>query len=367
MYFGRSGHEEIRRTPVIDLKPKSESTWDLVSLGEVMLRFDPGDERIHTARTFRVWEGGGEYNVARNLAKCFRLDTAIVTALADNQIGRLVEDLIDQGRVDTSEIIWRETDGISRGARNGMYFMERGFGSRPPVGCSDRGNTAVSQLRAGDVDWRSIFTGTGTRWFHTGGIFAGLSESTAEVAAEAMKAAKAAGTVVSYDLNYRHSLWADRGGRDAADEVNRELLQHADVVFGVEGFEAGVASYSEEAFRAAAANMISRHPGLRVIATTLRDVRSASVHDLSGVGFAAGDVWKAKTFAGVEVLDRVGSGDAFAAGVIFGILSGRPLENAVELGAASAVLSLSSPGDGSSATLEEIERVSKSSDGAAIR
>jgi len=366
-HFGPAGHVEIHRTPVIDLKPKSESTWDLVSLGEVMLRFDPGDDRIHTARTFRVWEGGGEYNVARNLAKCFRLDAAIVTALADNQIGRLVEDLIDQGRVDTSEIIWRETDGISRRARNGMYFMERGFGSRTPVGCSDRGNTAVSQLKAGDVDWQSIFTGTGTRWFHTGGIFAGLSESTAETAAEAMKAAKAAGTVVSYDLNYRHSLWADRGGRDAADEINRELLQYSDVVFGVSGFDPGLAKYSENVFRDAAAKMSDANPNLSVVATTLRDVLSASEHDLSGVCFADGEVRKAKTFAGVEVLDRVGSGDAFAAGVIFGILSGRSLADAVEVGAASAVLSLSSLGDGSSATLEEIERVSQSSDTAAIR
>ena len=198
---------------MLKLKEKTKSTWDLVSLGEVMLRLDPGDDRIHNARSFRVWEGGGEYNVARNLAKCFRQRTAIVTALADNQIGRLVEDLIDQGGVDASHIVWRDTDGISRAVRNGMYFMERGFGLRAATGCSDRGNTAVSQLKTGDINWDEKFTENGVRWFHTGGIFAGLSETTIDVAAEAMQAARQAGSVVSYDLNYRDSLWAGRGGR----------------------------------------------------------------------------------------------------------------------------------------------------------
>ena len=186
-----------------------------------MLRFDPGDERIRSTRTFRVYEGGGEYNVARNLAKCFRLDAAIVTALADNEIGRLVEDLIVQGRVDASRIIWRETDGISKTVRNGMYFWERGFGVRQPAGCSDRGNTAVSQLKPGDIDFGGLFVEQGTRWFHTGGIFAGLSESTADVAAHAMKAARDSGSIVSYDLNYRDSLWSMRGGREAANESGR--------------------------------------------------------------------------------------------------------------------------------------------------
>ncbi|MEO8042617.1 MAG: sugar kinase [Acidobacteriota bacterium] len=351
----------------LTIKPESECTWDIVSLGEVMLRFDPGDDRIHTARSFRVWEGGGEYNVARNIAKCFRHRAAIVTALADNQIGRLVEDLIHQGGVDASQILWRETDGISRGVRNGMYFMERGFGSRPPTGCSDRGNTAVSQLKPGVVDWKSIFTETGTRWFHTGGIFAGLSKTTAEVAAEAMRAAKESSTIVSYDLNYRESLWSGRGGRTAANRVNRELLEFADVVFGVEKFDASVSAYSDDAFAKAASSILLRHPNIQVLATTLRDVHTASRHSVSGACFANGETFTANNYNDVDVLDRVGSGDAFAAGLIYGILSGTTLQTAVDLAAASSVLSMASLGDGSSATLAEIKRLAASPDSMAVR
>jgi 2-dehydro-3-deoxygluconokinase len=332
-----------------------------------MLRFDPGDDRIHTARRFRVWEGGGEYNVARNLGKCFRHRAAIVTALADNQIGRLVEDLIHQGGVDSSQILWRETDGISREVRNGMYFMERGFGSRPPMGCSDRGNTAVSQLKTGVVDWKRIFLETGTRWFHTGGIFAGLSKTTADVAAEAMRAAKESGTIVSYDLNYRESLWSGRGGRTAANRVNRELLEYADVVFGVEKFEASVSDYSEEAFAKAASTIVSRHPNVKVLATTLRDVHSASRHSIGGACFASGEVFTSNSYDDVEVLDRVGSGDAFAAGLIYGILSGTTFQTSIDLAAASAVLSLASLGDGSSATLAELKSLASGSISKTVR
>jgi 2-dehydro-3-deoxygluconokinase len=331
-----------------------------------MLRFDPGDERVHTARTFRVWEGGGEYNVARNLAKCFRQRTAIVTALADNQVGRLVEDLMLQGGVDVANVLWRETDGICRTVRNGIYFMERGFGVRPPTGCSDRGNTAVSQLDAGSIDWKAIFA-EGVRWFHTGGIFAGLSETTPAAASEAMRAAKAAGAVVSYDLNYRDSLWSGRGGRDAANEVNRELLKHADVVFGVENFKATVAAYSEGEFRGAAEQVFERHPNLKAAVTVLRDIHSASRHSIGGVCLAEGEVHTSKLMHDLAVLDRVGSGDAFAAGFIFGILDGRGTRVAIDLATASAALSLASVGDGSTATLGEIERLADSADNSPIR
>jgi len=343
---------------VLTIKPKTDTSFDLVSLGEVMLRLDPGDDRIHNARSFRVWEGGGEYNVARNLAKCFRQRTAIVTALADNQVGRLVEDLIDQGGVDASHIVWRQTDGISRTVRNGMYFMERGFGLRSATGCSDRGNTAVSQLKPGDIDWKKIFEENGARWFHTGGIFAGLSESTLGVADEAMRAAKDAGAIVSYDLNYRESLWSDRGGREAANAANRRLLGFADVVFGVEGFNADLSAYSDDAFRSSAAKMVSDFPNLKLVATTLRNVPSASRHDLSGVCFYDEAVYKASDFTGVEVLDRVGSGDAFASGLIYGFLSEKEPRAAIETAVAASALSLTSPGDGLSSTLAEIERAS---------
>lgn len=352
---------------MINIKIKNTCRWDLVSLGEVMLRFDPGDDRIHTARSFRVCEGGGEYNVARGLSYSFRLDAAIVTALADNQIGRLVEDLIRQGGVDTSQIIWRETDGISRSARNGVYFIERGFGLRSPVGCSDRANTAVSQLKAGDIDWAETFNESGTRWFHTGGIFAGLSDTIPELAREAMQAARDSGAVVSYDLNYRDSLWSHRGGREAADKVNDDLLQYADVVFGVTGFDADLADYSEIRFRSAAADMMNAFPNLKLVTTTLRDVHSASRHNLSGVCFDGSEVRKAIDLNDLDVLDRVGSGDAFAAGLIYGVLEGKGLQAAVGYGTAAAALTLASLGDGSTATLAEIERVVNSPDAGVVR
>ncbi len=344
---------------MLKLKNKNDCQWDFVALGEVMLRFDPENDRIHNARSFRVWEGGGEYNVARNLSKVFRLDAAIVTALADNQIGRLVEDLINQGNVDSSPILWRETDGISRTVRNGVYFIERGFGLRSPVGCSDRGNTAISQLKSGDVDWREIFSEKGARWFHTGGIFAGLSETTPEVAREAMRAAKESGAIVSYDLNYRDSLWSTRGGREAANQLNHELLNYADVVFGAENFDASFGKYDEEAFRRAASEIVARFPNLQIVATTLRDVKSAFRHDLSAVCFAGNEVYKAADFTDLEVLDRVGSGDAFAAGLIYGFLSEKDAAFAINCGLANGALAMTTLGDSSAATLAEVEKLAQ--------
>ena len=352
---------------MLTIKPKTENSFDLVSLGEVMLRLDPGDDRIHNARSFRVCEGGGEYNVARNLAKCFRQRTAIVTALADNQVGRLVEDLINQGGVDVSNIIWRQTDGISRTVRNGMYFMERGFGLRAATGCSDRGNTAVSKLKPRDIEWKKIFAENGARWFHTGGIFAGLSDTTLGVAEEAMRAAKDSGSVVSYDLNYRESLWSDRGGRDAADAANRRLLGFADVVFGVEGFDPALSAYSDDVFRSSASKMVASFPNLKLVATTLRDIPSATRHDLSGVCLYDEAVYKGSDFTGVEVLDRVGSGDAFASGLIYGFLSEKEPRAAIETAVAASALSLTSPGDGLSSSLAEIERASINSHAGPIR
>ncbi|HYO42309.1 MAG TPA: sugar kinase, partial [Candidatus Limnocylindrales bacterium] len=221
----------------LEIRAAGSARWDLVALGEVMLRLDPGEGRIATTRTFTAWEGGGEYNVARGLARCFNLETAIVTAFADNAVGRLVEDLVRQGGVDRSLIRWVPTDGIGRTVRNGLNFTERGFGVRAALGVSDRGHTAASQLRPGDIDWDAVFEegpGRGARWFHTGGIFAGLSGTTAAVAREAMEAARRHGTVVSYDLNYRPSLWAGIGGSARAREVNRELVGLVDVLLGNE-------------------------------------------------------------------------------------------------------------------------------------
>jgi len=333
----------------------------LVSLGEVLLRFDPENERIHTARTFRVFDGGAEYNVARSLAKVFRRRTAIVTALADNALGRLAEDFVFQAGVDASEIIWR--DGGGADARNGIYFIERGFGLRAPSSCFDRANTAVSQLKTGEIIWREIFNQYGTRWFHTGGVFVGLSETTPEVAKEAMQAARANGAIVSFDLNYRDSLWKNKGGREAANAVNRELLPLVDVVFGAMDFDARLSHFDAEKFRQTAEKMLSEFADLKIVCSTLREVHSASRHDLSAVCFTNGEVFKAKSYENIEVLDRVGSGDAFASGLIYGLLAEKDFQFAVECGAVHAVLAMTAPGDNSSATLEEVENLMQGASG----
>ena len=266
----------------LQIPGKDGRRWDLVSLGEVMLRFDPGESRIHSSRSFRVWEGGGEYNVARGLKRCFGLDTTLVTALADNPVGRLVQDLIYQGGVDQSHLSWAGYDGVGRESRNGLNFVERGFGVRAGVGCSDRGHTAVSQLKPGDIDWAAIFEREGARWLHTGGIFCALSPTTPGVAREAMDAAKRRGAWVSFDLNYRESLWRAYGGYERAIAVNRALVPLVDVLIGNEedfsaalGFAVGGVSnqFAEldlDQFKSMIRQVVHEFPNLKVVATTLR-------------------------------------------------------------------------------------------------
>ena len=353
----------------MQIKPKAGCRWDLVSLGEVMLRLDPGEDRIHTARSFRVWEGGGEYNVARGLKRCFGMDTAIVTAFADNTVGRLIQDLIYQGGVDQSHVKWVPHDGVGRAVRNGLNFTERGFGVRAALGCSDRGHTAVSQLKTGDIDWNVIFSREGARWFHTGGIFAALSDSTPCVAQEAMRSAKQHGAVVSYDLNYRESLWKSSGGRRAAQTVNRELVQLADVVTGneedftaalgfeVEGLDHNLSKLDPDKFGRMAEQVVAAFPGVKVVAVTLRRVKSASVNDWGAICFCDGQVYRATDRENLVVLDRIGGGDSFASGLIYGFLSGREPQWAVECGAAHGALAMTTPGDTSMATLPEVEKL----------
>ena len=356
---------------MLEVRPKSECRWDVVSLGEVMLRLDPGEGRVHTTRTFRVWEGGGEYNVARGLKRCFGLDAAVVTALADNPVGRLVQDLIYQGGVDQSHVLWRGYDGVGREVRNGLNFTERGFGVRAALGCSDRGHTAVSQLKPGDIDWEQIFGREGARWFHTGGIFCALSETTPEVAREAMRAAKRHGTIVSYDLNYRDSLWKSIGGRARAQEVNRELASLVDVMIGneedftaclgfeVEGLDEHHSKLDVGNFRKMIERAVSEYPNFKVVATTLRNAKTATVNDWGAVCHAGGELYQAQTREGLEIFDRVGGGDSFASGLIYGFLTGRGAQWAVECGAAHGALAMTTPGDTTMATLSEVERVMK--------
>jgi len=357
----------------LSIRKPGECRWDLVSLGEVMLRLDPGEVRVATAREFRVWEGGGEYNVARGLRRCFGLKTAIVTALADNPVGRLVEDLMLQGGVDQSHLRWVKYDGVGRTVRNGLNFTERGFGVRAALGCSDRGNTAVSQLKPGEIDWDEIFGKEGARWFHTGGIFCALSETTPEVAKEAMEAARRHGTIISYDLNYRDSLWKAIGGKARATEVNRELAKYVDVMIGNEedftaalGFEIeGVGEQLGELdsanFRKMIEKAVAAYPNFRVVATTLRHARTATVNDWSAVCYYEGRFHEARPMPNLEIFDRVGGGDSFASGLIYGFLSGRGADYAVNCGCAHGALAMTTPGDTTMATLEEVERVMKGS------
>jgi 2-dehydro-3-deoxygluconokinase len=352
------------------IRPRDECRFDLVSLGEVMLRLDPGETRVRTARAFRVWEGGGEYNVARGLRRCFGLRTAVVTALVDNEVGRLVEDLMLQGGVDVSLVRWVADDGVGRTARNGLNFTERGFGLRGAVGTSDRGHTAAAGMRPGDVDWDHLFGTLGVRWFHTGGIFAALSESTAEVALEAMTAARRHGTVVSYDLNYRPSLWKGVGGLGSAREVNRRLAAQVDVMLGneedftaclgltVDGVDESFVDLDVSGFESMIHEAVRQFPNLSIVATTLRGVRTATINDWGAVAWsAASGFLRATHRPGLEILDRVGGGDSFASGLVYGVMEVGDLAEAVEYGAAHGALAMTTPGDTSMATLAEVQRL----------
>jgi len=366
----------------LTIKPKSKCKWDLVSLGEVMLRLDPGDERVSTARHFRAWEGGGEYNVARGLRRCFGMDTAIVTALADNPIGRLVEDLMLQGGVSQQYVRWAPYDGVGRSVRNGLNFTERGFGIRAALGCSDRGHTAASQLKPGDIDWNQIFAKDGARWFHTGGIFCALSETTPLVAQEAMEAARRNGAIVSYDLNYRASLWKSIGGKAKAQEVNRRLAPLVDVMLGNEedftaalgftvagldlsghgasGHDAHHSKLESAGFKQMIEAVVKEYPTLAVIATTLRHAKTATLNDWGALCYSGGQFYEAPVRENLEIYDRVGGGDSFASGLIYGFLSGKDPQWSVECGAAHGALAMTTPGDTTMATLAEVQQAMKS-------
>lgn len=353
---------------MLDIKAKENCTYDILSLGEVMLRLDPGEGRIRTGRTFKAWEGGGEYNVARGMRRCFGKRAAVVTAFASNDIGYLMEDLILQGGVDTKFIQWRDYDGIGRTVRNGINFTERGFGVRGAVGCSDRGLTAVSQLKVGDVDWNHIFGELGVRWFHTGGIFAGLSESTAEVTIEAMKAAKANGTIISYDLNYRPSLWKAVGGHAKCQEVNREIAKYVDVMIGneedfmaclgleIEGLDENITTLQLDSYKAMMKSAVKQYPNFKAIGTTLREVKSATVNNWAAICYAGGEFYESVNRE-LEIMDRVGGGDSFASGLIYGLMELGDPAQAVEYGAAHGALAMTTAGDTSTARLSDVEKL----------
>ena len=364
---------------MLKILSKENCMFDEISLGEVMLRLDPGEGRVRTARSFRASEGGGEYNVARGLRKCFKMDTAIVTALADNDIGYLIEDLILQGGVDTRFVKWAEFDGIGRNTRNGLNFTERGFGVRGAVGISDRANSATANLKPGDIDWEYIFGECGSRWLHTGGIFAALSESSAQVALEACKAAKKHGTIISYDLNYRPSLWRDIGGEAKAQEINKEIAKYVDVMIGneedfiaclgleVEGHTDTLSELNIDGYKRMIDNASKVFPNFKVIGTTLRTVKTATINDWSAICWAEGQIFQGMELGGLEIMDRVGGGDSFASGLIYGILSGKDYQTALNYGICHGALAMTTPGDTSMAMRKEVENLLKGAGARVLR
>jgi 2-dehydro-3-deoxygluconokinase len=361
---------------LLAIRSPQDCRYDLVALGEVMLRFDPGDGRIATTRTFAVSEGGGEYNVARGLRRCFGLRTAIVTAFADNPVGRLLEDLILQGGVDQTYVAWCPYDGIGRSVRNGLNFVERGFGVRAALGTSDRAHSAAAAMEPGDVDWDAIFGRDGARWFHCGGIFAALAPNAAALALEAMSAARRHGTIVSFDLNYRASLWKASGGPEAAAETNRKLVEQVDVLLGNEEDFSAALGYSIEgvdeshtdldlaAYERLHRDVLGGYPNLALVATSLREAHTATVNDWSGVCSTREAFFVGPEMPALEIFDRVGGGDSFASGLIYGLLNGADVETALAYGVAHGALAMTTPGDTSMATLDEVERVMR---GAAAR
>jgi 2-dehydro-3-deoxygluconokinase len=354
---------------ILNLKPAEQCKYDLVALGEIMLRLDPGEGRIRTTRWFRVWEGGGEYNVARGLRRCFGMRTAVCTAFVDNEVGRLLEDCVLQGGVSTEFILWRPFDGVGRTARNGLNFTERGFGVRAALGVSDRGHSAASQLKPGDFDWDHIFGRLGVRWFHTGGIFAGLSESTAALALEAVQKARQHGVIVSYDLNYRPSLWKAVGGQARAREVNRQIARHVDVMLGneedftaclgleVEGADPNLLQLNVSAFQRMIERAVREYPNFKAVATTLRAAKTATRNDWGAIAWVNGRFYQSRHYPDLEILDRVGGGDSFASGFIYGLMTGADPQRAVEYGAAHGALAMTTPGDTSMASLAEVEKL----------
>ncbi len=356
--------------PIV-VRPKSECKHDILALGEVMIRLDPGDNRIHTTRTFKVWEGGGEYNVARGLRRCFGMRAAVVTAIPDNPVGRLLEDLILQGGVSMEYVRWVPYDGIGRKVRVGLNFTERGFGVRAAVGCSDRGHSAASQLKKGDVDWEKIFGSDGVRWFHCGGIYAGLSETTRDVIIEAVQVAKRHGTVVSYDLNFRASLWKDIGGTDKAKEVNREIARHVDVMIGneedftaalgfqVDGLDEGCSKLDPSNFKRMIREAVKAYPNFKAVATTLRNAKTATINDWGAVLYVDGQFYDAILRENLEIYDRVGGGDSFASGLIFGLMERKTPGDAVNYGAAHGALAMTTPGDTTTVNQKDVEKVMK--------
>lgn len=344
-----------------DLAIRPDGDFDLLSLGGLVMRLDSGLVPFRKAQTCAIHVSGAEYNVAANLSDCFRLRTAIASAMVDYPVGDLVSERVRSMGV-TPFYRHFAHDGVS-GPNIATVYSDRGMGVRPPVVFYNRAEEAAARLAPGDFDWAAIF-GRGVRWFHSGGLFAALSDTTPELLLEAMQEARRHGAVVSYDLNYREKLWRARGGNEQARAVTRRLVDEVDVLvgneedmqlsLGMEGPEAAKSSSLDPAaFVAMLGTVRERFPRIKVIATTLREVHSASRHRWSAIVSVGGEIHQAPTMD-LDVVDRVGGGDGFASGLFYGLLSGLPAETAVRLGWAHGALITTYPGDTTMATLDQV-------------
>lgn len=347
----------------ITLRSPHDCQLDLLSLGECMIRLSPpGRQRIAHARQLEVWVGGGEYNVAYNAAR-LGLRAGWASALPDNPMAGIVLDHARAAGLDVRHVRRIPYDGVGCAGRVGLAWIEVGMGPRPSVTVYDRGNSAASEMEPGQIDWEEIFTRTGVRWFHTGGIFTSLSASTRRVVLEAVTAAHRAGTFVSYDLNYRSTLWTI----EQAIEATRPLLPHIHCFIGnigqfqivlgkpVEGFDLSTDRVEPDAFERLVKEVHANLPQVSVIATTLRTVRTSQVNDFSGLMWLDGTMHRGMRFDGLEIEDRVGGGDAFAAGIAYGLLTGADPQRTVDFATAYGALVHTTPGDTSQVTLREVE------------
>jgi 2-dehydro-3-deoxygluconokinase len=345
---------------------KPDGALDFVSLGALVHRLDPGVIPFRKATECQIHVSGGEFNVAANLSDCFRMNTAVATAMVKYPIGDLIHERVRAMGVKPFYKMF-EHDGVT-GPNMATVYSDRGFGVRPPVVFYNRSNEAGARLKPGDFDWKAIF-GAGVRWFHSGGIFAALSETTGELIIEAMKEAKAAGVITSFDLNFREKLWKVFGGQDRAVSVVKRIVEHVDVLvgneedlqngLGIPGPEVAAKSKLDpSAFFAMMDSLIAQQPQVKIVATTLREVHSANRHTWSAVGWINGKTHVAPV-ADLQVLDRVGGGDGFASGLIYGILTGATPEESLKLGWAHGALLTTFPGDTTMSTIEQVRAFAK--------
>lgn len=343
---------------MLDFKPKQDCFYDAAALGEVMLRLDPGENRIRNTASFNLYEGGGEFNVIQGLSKCFGLKSAIITALADNEIGRLIERLILSDGVDNSFIKWLPFDGIGQSVRNGLNFTERGFGVRKALGISDRANTAAGQLSKADLDFDNIFGKLGVRLLHTGGIYAALSDTSLETLIACLKTARSYGTVISYDLNYRASLWQSCGGEKRAVEVAESIMPYVDILIGndIEYPLCLGETLSKKCDRQASAEVLEsvckKYPNLKLAAAIYL---TPDTDIMAGVCREDGKNYFSSDYAMGNIFDPVGMGDAFAAGFLYGVLGGEKPEKSLAYGACHSMLVSTTPGDTSCTSLKEVQ------------